>query len=152
MYYRRDPRDVASLSADCLIGRNLTSLDSSAAPGSWVFGFGADCRLTVESAWRVVNEGRLTVAGDDHAQTFGLTEPVDSRQRALKEIGASVVAEVGYDDVTGDLRIVFASRVRLEVWTHSVGYESWTLWRPDGTQLVAVGGGEVVAFAPESNR
>jgi len=137
----------ADRSVGCLAGRHLVDVDSSAAPGSWVFRFGADCRLDVGGTWRLIDGGRITISGGDHQQMFGLAEPVDARRRALDGIGAAVVEQAAFGDVTGDLTIEFEEHLRLQVLTDSAGYESWALWRPDGTQVVAEGGGRVLLYA-----
>jgi hypothetical protein len=148
--YRPIPeRTVAAMSVRCLVGCRLLDLDSSAAPGSWVFRFDGECVLTAVGTWRVIKGGRVRVAGEDHQQRFGLPAPMDAGRQAVQTIAGGVVTHASFDEGTGDLRVTFDNDVRLEVLTDSFGYESWTLFRPDGTQLVATGGGEVVPFGPE---
>jgi hypothetical protein len=142
-------RDPGTMSLACVDGRRITDVDASAAPSCWVFHLGSDCRLTAEGLWRLIKDGRVVVAGIDHLQWFGLPAPFDARQRTIEAIGSAAASAARYDPETGDLRIEFSGGARLEVITHSSGYESWTLSRPDGTQLVAVGGGEVVLYGPE---
>jgi hypothetical protein len=141
--------DREAMSVACLAGLRLVEIDASAAPYSWVFRFEGACALTAEGLWRVIASGRVAVTGMDHDQIFGLEVPVDAGRRATDVIGSAVVATAGFDGSTGDLWIEFAGGVRLEILTTSTGYESWTLWRPDGTQLVGTGGGEVVPCAPD---
>lgn len=105
--------------------------------------------LTAERTWRVIKGGRIAIADMDHGQLFGHAVPVDARERAMHAIAGATVTQAQFDESTGDLRVHFDNDVRLEVLTHSSGYESWTLFRPDGTQLVAVGSGGVVPFGPE---
>ena len=131
-----------------MVGRKLLGLDSSAAPGSWVFRFDGDCVLTAESMWRVSKGGRITVSDRDHEQLFGLSVPVDATARVMQATAGATVTHAHFQSI-GDLRVEFENGASLEVLTDSSGYESWTLFRPDGTQLVATGGGEVVPFGPE---
>ncbi len=141
-------RSERTMSVGCMLGRRLLELDSSAAPGSWVFRFDGGCVLTAESMWRVIKDGRVTVADMDHEQLFGHSAPVDAAARVLQATAGMTVTQADFQS-TGDLRVQFENGVCLEVLTNSSGYESWTLFRPDGTQLVAIGGGEVVPFGPE---
>jgi len=152
VYRPAEGKDAADRSVSCLVGRQLTAADPSAAPGSWVFQFGADCRLTIGGTWRLIKGGMVMVAGGDHQQLFGLTEPVDASRRVLEGIAYAVIKKASFDDVSGDLTIEFSKDLRLQILTDSSGYESWTLWRPDGTQLVADGGGRVLPYARTADR
>ncbi|ELB86678.1 hypothetical protein Rwratislav_43701 [Rhodococcus wratislaviensis IFP 2016] len=149
VYRPMHTRDAEAMSVACLAGLRLVEIDASAAPSAWVFRFESPCVLTAEGLWRVIASGRVAVTGMDHDQIFGLEVPVDASRRGTDAIGSAVVATAGFDGSTGDLWIEFAGGVRLEILTTSTGYESWTLWRPDGTQLVGTGGGEVVPCAPD---
>jgi len=73
----------ADRSVGCLAGRHLVDVDSSAAPGSWVFRFGADCRLDVGGTWRLIDGGRITISGGDHQQL---------RKAPARSAGTEVVA------------------------------------------------------------
>ena len=132
------------LSVECLVGRAMTQIDGTAAPSEWVFHFGDRCLLNVGGTWRAAQDGRIAIAGDDHNQLFGHKDPVDAGDRLGAIFGSRTVSKAGFDGLTGDLRIWFGERTWLEVLTDSSGYESWTLLRPDGTLVVAMGGGEVV--------
>ena len=142
------PRDDNSMSVACLIGCRLKEVDSSAAPDQWVLRFDSGCMLNAEGTWRIICSGRIVATSKDHQQLFGLSEPVDAAEQMHQAIAASRVTTVSYDRVTGDLRIDFENGARFEVLTDSGGYESWTLSRPDGTQLIGMGGGEVIPYGP----
>jgi hypothetical protein len=134
------------LSLEFLVGRRITEIDASAAPDSWVFLFDGKRTLGVECLWRIVADGRIVVTSADHEQRFGLPDPIDASARALLAIDAKPVHAAHFDTTTGDLKIEFADSLRLEAIVTSGGYENWGLWKPDGTELHAVGGGRVAFF------
>jgi hypothetical protein len=140
-------KNERTMSLVCLLGRRLHEIDASGVP-YWIFRFGDGCALGVGGTWRVIAESRVAVAAGDHEQWFGLDEPVDAGERVAKLVGAAEILEARFAEPTGDLRIVFSNGASLEILTDSSGYESWMLWRPDGTGLVGTGGGQVEPFAP----
>jgi len=138
-----DPDD---LSLGFLVGRRITAIDVSTAPNNWVFSFDGGGTLAVESLWRLVSEGRIEVTSDDHQQRFGLPTLVDASAHALQTIDAKPIRGAHFDTTTGDLTIEFVNTLRLEAIVTSGGYENWAVSKPDGTQLIAVGGGRVAFF------
>jgi hypothetical protein len=138
-----DPDD---LSLEFLVGRRMTVIDASAAPNGWVFRFDGSGTLGVECLWRLVSDERIVVTSEDHQQRFGLPAPIDASARALQAIDAKPIRRARFDTTTGDLTIEFANGVRLEAIVTSGGYENWAFSKPDGTQLIALGGGRVAFF------
>jgi hypothetical protein len=116
-----DPDD---LSLEFLVERRITVIDASAAPNGWVFRFDGSGTLGVECLWRLVSDERIVVTSED----------------------AKPIRRARFDATTDDLTIEFANSVRLEAIVTSGGYENWALSKPDGTQLIAVGGGRVAFF------
>jgi len=53
------------------------------------------------------------------------------------------------DEASADLTIDFSGAVRMRTFNDSTGFEAWNLVWPDGTMLVAQGGGNVIVF-PEA--
>ncbi|MDB4908077.1 MAG: hypothetical protein JWO05_2861 [Gemmatimonadetes bacterium] len=100
----------------------------------------------VESTWRLVSGHRVALADLDHEQMFGLTRPVDAVERLLTLLGDRTCTAANLVEDTGDLHLSFGSEARLEALVNSSSYESWTLTDPDGTQLVATGGGRLAQF------
>ena len=45
---------------------------------SWAFVFDKGCSLTVECPWRIIANGRIAVAHNDHHQKFGHSQPIDA--------------------------------------------------------------------------
>ena len=138
------------LKADCLVGRSIQKLDASAAPNYWVLHFSEGVRLGVGSFWRLVSEQGIVICGDDHGQYFGEKAPVDAGERLLAAVGGAPVVAAPLQPRTGDLHIEFSASLRLEVLVTSCCFESWELWRPDGSALVAVGGGRLVPISRQA--
>ncbi|KKL49975.1 hypothetical protein LCGC14_2310160, partial [marine sediment metagenome] len=48
-------------SVACIVGKRLTTVDGSAAPGSWGLVFGTNCSLQIGGVWRVIRKGRIEI-------------------------------------------------------------------------------------------
>jgi Family of unknown function (DUF6188) len=86
--------------------------------------------------------GRIHVTSEDHGQLFGLTEPVDSAVKAAEVVSTGVVQLAGATD-SGDLVLHFDNGSRLEIFSTSSGYESWSVFYPSGDEAIGLGGGEI---------
>jgi hypothetical protein len=128
-----------------LTGRILEEIDGTAAPGSWIFRFGEGYVLSVGCTWRIVAQGRVVLAGEDHQQLFGLKEPVDAVAEATRYLQGRPITGASID-ATGDVTFTFEGGPLLQTFTDSCGYESCTIHLGPYRQLVVVGGGEVVEF------
>ena len=137
---------VDEMSLDCLVGRRLTSIDTSGVPGCWLLHFGDAVALSVEAPWRLVSAHGITIANIDHEEMFGHASPVDAVARLVESIGSRPVLNASAGRLPADLTLDFGDHWRFEVFAQSCGYESWTLWKPDGTQLVGMGGGHIAAY------
>lgn len=103
----------------------------------------------ISCPWRIIHCGKIALGRDDDRQMFGRKEPLDAEVEALALLGNSPVVTVEIVDGTADLRINFASGVRLEVFNLSCGYEGWsgTAKINDCTlSFVACGGGGLSIF------
>jgi hypothetical protein len=116
---------------------------------SWGVEFDCGFGMTVYCPWRVVVHGGIAITDGDHAQKFGLPEPVDAALRAVEAIGRAAVIAVRADPETADLRFDFGGGARLEIWSSSSAYEGWTAdlpWKHGRASLVGMGGGEIVVW------
>jgi len=143
------PEHIADLMAP-LIGARLSYFIKQ--DYSWGVEFDCGFGMTVYCHWRLVAHGGIMLADGDHAQKFGLPEPVDAAKRAAEAIGQAAVTAVWADPETADLRFDFDGGGRLEIWNSSSAYEGWTAdlpWKQDKASLVAMGGGEIVVWRPD---
>lgn len=113
-------------------------------PGRWVFHFGGGGSISCECLWRLIADGRIIRTSDDHGQEFGLSAPVDACAEISRRFSKQRVrlAEVRKD--TRDIILAFESSDRLEVLPISSGYESWEVEDPNGSAVIATGGGDLV--------
>jgi Family of unknown function (DUF6188) len=137
--------DPESLSVQQLVGQQLTNIDVSGLP-NWVFHFSGGVKLSATTVWRLLASGRVEVTSEDHGQTFGAVEPEDAFGALARTTHDRPILTAAVDAVTADLSIGFTDDIRLQVLSISAGYENWTMFRPDGTQLVAMGGGRLALF------
>jgi hypothetical protein len=102
-------------------------------------------RVQVESLWRLLSAGTLTLTSKDEAQLFGRTEPV----RAMQELSAKLVGQTLHSaqvvQGTADLELHFGQET-LQVVSDSSGYEAWQIEGPAGTVAVGQGGGNVAVW------
>jgi hypothetical protein len=140
--------DPAELSADELVGQRVTLIESSAAPIMWWFRF-ERCTLSVETVWRLISDSRVLVTGEDHGQMFGHDTPVDASALLREAVGDRPVTAAHLGPIHGDLTLEFAPTLYLQVFVQSSGYESWSLSKSDGSQLVATSGGRVSLYRPD---
>lgn len=127
-----------------MVGRTLTVQFS--APNSWWFSFEESVGISVECPWRLIEDGCISVSGDDHGQQFGLPAPIDASAAATDRLADSPVTGVEVRSGTADLLLSFEGEVRLEIIPFSSGYESWQVVGPDGKCVVAQGGGQLSSW------
>ncbi|HEY3916991.1 MAG TPA: DUF6188 family protein [Stellaceae bacterium] len=134
-----------------MIGRGLASVERS--EHEWLFCFSNELRLWIACPWRIVVEGRIALSDEDHAQQFGLPEPVDGIEKAKTLLLGKVISGVA-TRTTGDLTINFEGQIALEIWNNSSGYEGWRLVDNNNNGLISVvatGGGELVFWTANPN-
>ncbi len=113
----------------------------------WQFVLSSAGRITTESLWRLIRDGRIVVTSADHRQQFGLPAPVDAVLRASSLLESATIQRVELCHGTTDLIIHFDFPLRLEFIATSSGYESWQVYEADGGCVVAQGGGQL-CYAP----
>ena len=116
------------------------------APESWSFDFESEAGLNVQCPWRIVTAKGIVLTGSDHRQKFGLPEPIDAQDRALRLLSQHRVTRVSIIEKTADLVIDFGSDVKLEVFSNSCGYEGWNCGLKSGLQVIGIGGGTTASL------
>jgi hypothetical protein len=130
-----------SLNLNWMIGRRVREIQLE-RPNSWWFRFDDRGAIRADTFWRLIAAGRIHVTSEDHGQLFGLTEPVDSAVKAAEAVSSAVVQLAGATD-SGDLVLHFDNGSRLEIFSTSSGYESWSVFYPSGDEAIGLGGGEI---------
>ena len=133
--------DVAARINSCLVGNHLLNVERR--EHDWIFLFENKVGLQVECRWRILVEGRIAFGDKDHAQQFGLPEPIDGADRSNSLLLNKTIQGVKIREDTGDLTIIFTDRCALEVLNTSCGYEGWQIIDGAGLHVVAMGGGEL---------
>jgi hypothetical protein len=131
-----------------LIGHTLDEVSLDSGTSSWHFYFNDSTTIRTDSPWRLIRDGRIVIGSEDHGQPFGLPEPVDAEAKCRSDIGGAIVGSAEIRADTRDIVIIFEPGVRLEIITVSSGYESWQVLLPDGTMVIAQGGGNLVGWDP----
>jgi hypothetical protein len=122
------------------------SISTAAAPDGtavWRVSFASGANLGIECTWRVIADGRLIRAREDHRQLFGLPTPVDAAE-TLRQLAGRRILAVSCREDTADIIIDFGGGTFLEIISDSSGYEAWSLGHPKHGRYVAQGGGNVV--------
>ena len=115
-------------------------------PSRWIFCFSSGASILVECLWRIADSNSIKLTSEDHQQKFGHPTPIDACVRVKELLQDSRVVELSADPHTFDLTIAFSNRLRLEILVDSTGYESWKIEAPNGTCIVAQGGGQLCKF------
>jgi hypothetical protein len=121
----------------------------SAREYDWSFQFDSGIAVVAEGHWRLADDQRVLVTGEDHGQLFGLAKPVDAALVVQRALSGATVQEVCFSDCS-DLILQFTNACRLEMLVSSAGYENWHVHGPDGSHTLAIGGGEVCRFGPDT--
>jgi hypothetical protein len=82
--------------------------------------------------WRVVKGDKPDLSSFDHAQKYGLPEPVDAFTQLELELRGKCVTEALLDARTGDLVFNFEDDLEFRIFNFS-GYEVWVIHFPNGT-------------------
>ena len=112
----------------------------------WMFALGDSCAIGVECPWRVIEAGRIGASSEDHGQRYGLEANVDAGALATSVLGGLAITRVEVGDGTADLVLHLGASHRVEVLPFSSGYESWSVSGPEGTRVVAQGGGDLCTW------
>jgi hypothetical protein len=126
-----------------LVGLRLKSVETY-APDSpdWRFIFEDGTRVDASCPWRILKDREIALGRGDHNQKFGLPQPLDGRETALRLLSGTIT-KVTIDEVTSDLFLEFDQDTQLELFNSSSGYEGWECLCKSGLHLVAQGGGNL---------
>ena len=113
--------------------------------GMWVLRFKSGATLSVESMWRIIDNGVLNATSFDHGQQFGLAKPFDC-VAALERLQIFSISAVTVREGTADIDLQFGDTHVLEVVATSAGYESWSAKHPQFGSVIVSSGGKLVAF------
>jgi hypothetical protein len=116
--------------------------------GSWWFLFDNDGSIRADTLWRLIAAGRIHATSEDHGELFGLREPVDSAATAAVTLSTAAVQRGVVANDSGDLVLDFDNGSRLEIIATSAGYESWSVFFPNGDEAVSLGGGDIELRKP----
>lgn len=111
----------------------------------WQFFFAGEVYVHTASLWRLKEDGKLTFVSEDHLQQFGLPAPVDLVSETTRSLDGRTLLAINIDDRTKDLHLRFDGEVELEVFTTSMGYESWEVIA-EKKHYICMGGGELATF------
>jgi hypothetical protein len=143
---RVEPVSVGQVDLGWMRGTALLAVEF-AEPHHWTFLIGLGV-LTTDSLWRARLDDRLLVTSGDHGQWYGLSDPVDSAERAAPLVGRRVVdVHIGPD---ADLTLTFVGGADLQILATSIGYEVWQVKAPNSVCFVAGGSGTFSTWRDEA--
>jgi hypothetical protein len=115
----------------------------------WQFFLADGVYVHTTSLWRLRMNGKLKHVSDDHLQQFGLPAPVDLLAEVARTLEGRRLIAITIDENTKDMSLSFDGDIEIEVFTTSMGYESWELI-VEGKRHICMGGGELATFpAPQ---
>jgi hypothetical protein len=144
--------NVSEVIASRLRGNHLVSVKRR--DYDWLMSFQPGIKLRIECPWRILKGGRIVFGDADHAQQFGLPNPIDGVAQSETLLMHSAIQRLTIRDDTADMTIAFSNKNTLEILNTSCGYEGWELWeeKANGLIVVAQGGGNVVIWSDSQVR
>jgi hypothetical protein len=140
------PENIHTAFSNALRGLLFTSIEH---PSDWywkiVLGKG-EVVFGVESPWRLLVNGSIAFGDKDHAQKFGLPEPVDGLELCRMVLQDAAVLSAAIQEGTADVVIKFDNGAQLEIFNHSSGYEGWSCTFAK-LNIIGMGGGELAIMA-----
>jgi hypothetical protein len=124
-----------------LIGRTVSAIEQWEG-GACVIALAGGYRVKIESLWRLLSSGTLTLTSQDEGQLFGRNEPVHVIPELSSKLLGQALTAVQVAQGTADLTLQFGGQ-SLQVVSDSSGYEAWQVEGPTGTVAVGQGGGNV---------
>jgi hypothetical protein len=132
-----------SLDLKPLVGQTVVSVEK--IDYSWFFTFSGGDSLATQASWRLVGSKGLIVTSEDHAQQFGLPEPVNAAKILTDDLHSTPITDANYDSRTGDLFLNFCDQKYIQFLQMSFGYESWKL-RIGRKEFICLGSGSYAEF------
>lgn len=124
-----------------LVGRTVAAIEQWEG-GVCVVALAGGYAVQIESLWRLVSAGTLSLSSKDDGQRFGRSEPIRAVQElSMKLLGRPLTA-IYVTPGIADLTLEFGEH-SLQAIADSSGYEAWQVNGPGGTVVVGRGGGNV---------
>ena len=127
-----------------ILGRTVDAIEQW-EDGSCVVTLAGGYRVRIESLWRVLSSGTLTLTSRDDGQLFGRNEPVHAISVLSSKLVGHTITAVQIAQGTADLTLQFDGQT-LQAVADSSGYEAWQIEGPAGTLAVGQGGGNVAVW------
>jgi hypothetical protein len=140
-----DRKVAEDILREVLVGNQIRALEIPVSE-VWDFQF-SGAHLNVECPWRVVSAEGILLGSCDHEHKFGLPQPLDAVAAAIELLGLKRVENLSLATKTADLEIAFEGNMFLNIFNRSSGWEGWNLTSGSGTQIIALGGGDIAIFA-----
>jgi len=144
-FERTDAANIQKLITSGLLGAQIREVERD--EHDWVISFSSGARLRICCEWRIVSNDRISLAGTDDGQQFGLPAPVNGAAKAKELLGDKTIEQISIRPAVADLTIAFGPNTWLEIWNNSSGYEGW-LFDAHGFEIVAQGGGQLSIWRP----
>ena len=138
---------MSEYTLDWLSHDTLTAIEPKEF-GRWTLKFASGGTLLVQCPWRVLDNGAICISSADDKQQYGLAAPIDAAGEVSRLLRGEAVAIVHVEQTTGDIRLTFVSGKELHVLPISSGYEAWESFSPQGFNVIAQGGQQLVGFKP----
>ena len=129
---------------DWLIGMRIECVEFNGY--QWFFRMADRICLSIECPWQIIAEGRVRLARGDHGQQYGLPAPINAVDQAQTLLRGRRISNISADQASADLAITFEGDVLMRTFNDSSGFEAWQVTGPNGEDLIAQGGGNIITF------
>ncbi len=132
-----------------LVGSVVERVEYDEQCRRWNFAIGEQTFLAVECHWQIITGDHVSLASGDHGQIYGRASSIDAAVEAMNLLAGRKIERVSFDEMSADLTIELEGAAAIRTFNDSTGFEAWHLIGPQGTRLIAQGGGNIVVFPGE---
>jgi len=82
--------------------------------------------VNVSAFWRLFYNDHIALISLDHMHQFGLPKPINLEELLQEKLSEKRLTKIEVDNNTGDLTLTLSDQYKLNIYTSSIGYESYS--------------------------
>jgi len=112
---------------------------------SWTFLFEDNIYAISSGFWRLLKGKVIQAVSLDHGHQFGLPQPLDLTQQITEDLTGNILTGIKVKRNTSDLILTLTNGFEIEIFTSSIGYETYN-FKVDNKRYIRLGGGNDIAI------
>lgn len=109
---------------------------------SWHFYFEDNIYVSAASFWRLLKANRIVLVSLDNGHQFGKHNPLNLVEEINKDLKGKELKEIKVCQDTADLVLTISDNLKIEIFTSSVGYETY-YFSVQGKRIICLGSGDI---------